>query len=261
LSIGFEALLGLPSDQKTDRLTDAISLLLGRVPRLDWWARQFYDARSAIAHEGKAENLRFVAAESKKQSAEPALYRPLLSYARHIFQLCVGSLLFGAKLAEEAGLEEKFVTNEERFKNICKLFDEGVFSSREKLVAMSNIVGVLERYRFISETLDIDAMLSSGRSAAKALLECDTDLESGLKAVLEGLASAKRSADNYETLDALRQITELPIRPSGEIDSPKMMTFRLLGIIWGYLFMRYYQLKKHRENEQEKSTGKSNEEN
>src|SRR5579863_3615869 len=45
LSVGFEALLGLPRDAKTDRFIDAISLLLGRVARLNSWAVQFYAAR------------------------------------------------------------------------------------------------------------------------------------------------------------------------------------------------------------------------
>jgi hypothetical protein len=53
LAVAFEALLGLPKDSKTDRFIDAVSLLLGRVSRLDLWAEQFYNARSDIAHEGK----------------------------------------------------------------------------------------------------------------------------------------------------------------------------------------------------------------
>ena len=41
LAIAFESLLQLPSSEKTDRFVDAISLLLGRVPRLADWASQF----------------------------------------------------------------------------------------------------------------------------------------------------------------------------------------------------------------------------
>ena len=32
--------------------------------------------------------------------------------------------LFGARLAEEAGIAEKFVTNEERLRFICKTLDD-----------------------------------------------------------------------------------------------------------------------------------------
>lgn len=35
LAVAFESLLALPSNFKKDRFKDAISLLLGRVPRLD----------------------------------------------------------------------------------------------------------------------------------------------------------------------------------------------------------------------------------
>lgn len=44
LAVGFETLLGLPRDAKIDRFVDAVSLLLGRVPRLNIWAVQFYAA-------------------------------------------------------------------------------------------------------------------------------------------------------------------------------------------------------------------------
>ncbi len=55
-SIAFESLLALPEDAKTDRLIDAVSLLLGRVPRLNSWVHQFYKVRSEIVHEGKAQD-------------------------------------------------------------------------------------------------------------------------------------------------------------------------------------------------------------
>ena len=59
LSIAFETLLALPKDAKTDRFIDAVSLLLGRVARLDEWAAQFYGTRSDVVHRGKATNLHF----------------------------------------------------------------------------------------------------------------------------------------------------------------------------------------------------------
>ena len=56
LAVAFEALLRLPDSSKTERLVDAITLLLGRTERLDDWAQQFYAARSRVAHEGKVGN-------------------------------------------------------------------------------------------------------------------------------------------------------------------------------------------------------------
>jgi len=59
LSTAFETLLQLSGDAKSERLVDAISLLLGRTNRVDSWARQFYQARSAVTHEGSARDLHF----------------------------------------------------------------------------------------------------------------------------------------------------------------------------------------------------------
>jgi hypothetical protein len=51
LSIAFETVLALPKDAKTSHFVDSISLLLGRVARLNEWAHQFYEARSAVVQE------------------------------------------------------------------------------------------------------------------------------------------------------------------------------------------------------------------
>lgn len=118
LAVAFEALLALPRDAKTDWFVDAISLLLGRVPRLNQWAEQFYDARSEVAHAGRAERLRF--APMKQKAVEGPLYQPLMVYGRQIFRLCLGTLLFGTYVAEQGGLQEKLVTNQERFQSVCK---------------------------------------------------------------------------------------------------------------------------------------------
>ena len=37
------------------------------------------------------------------------------------FQLCVGTVLFRAQLAEQVNLEEKFITNQQRFELVCKI--------------------------------------------------------------------------------------------------------------------------------------------
>ncbi len=111
LSVAFETLLALPKDAKTDRFKDAVSLLLGRVERFDTWAEQFYDARSDVAHEGETRRPHF-APQKQKGLTDAAPYQSHLIYGRQIFQLCVGAVLFGASLSKEAGIAEKFITNE-----------------------------------------------------------------------------------------------------------------------------------------------------
>jgi hypothetical protein len=101
LAIALETLLALPRESKTDRIVDAVSLLLGRIPRLDLWVKQFYDARSDLAHEGSTERFYFSPTE-KKNLADSLQYNSLLAYGRQIFQLCVGAVLFGAHVGARA---------------------------------------------------------------------------------------------------------------------------------------------------------------
>jgi hypothetical protein len=150
LSIAFEALLSLPKDEKTNRLTDAISLLLGRTQRLDIWAQQFYEARSRIVHEGRVQQLRFVATNSRKAN-EGQLYQSLVSYGRQIFQFCLGTLLVGADLAESAGLAEKLVTNQERFQNICKILSDKTIGTQERLESIAPLVTAIRQYQYVPE--------------------------------------------------------------------------------------------------------------
>jgi hypothetical protein len=77
LSTAFEALLALPQSEKTDRLVDSISLLLGRVPRLDSWAQQFYDTRSKIVHEGTAQQLHFIIKDRNSSQTGVEILQPL----------------------------------------------------------------------------------------------------------------------------------------------------------------------------------------
>ena len=120
LSIAFEALLRLPTEKKTERFIDTISLLLGRTPRLDIWAHQFYNVRSRIVHEGDTQNFHFIATDSMNKS-DGQSYQSHLSYGRQIFQLCLSAILTGAELAEKYCIEDKLITNQERFEEICDL--------------------------------------------------------------------------------------------------------------------------------------------
>jgi hypothetical protein len=244
LSIAFEALLSLPTDEKTDRLIDAISLLLGRIPRLDIWARQFYDTRSRIVHEGRAQQLRFVATDSRKVSEGP-LYQSLLSYGRQVFQLCLGTLLVGAGLAEKAGLEEKLVTNQERFQKICKVLADKTTGTRERLERIAPIIAATHQYQYIPESgLQLEAMIGATRLAVKALLEDDEPISQELKEHLERLATAKRTDDHLQELDALRALDSvLTATPQLTQTSCGEVVRDLVKVVWSYVFMHYFWLK------------------
>lgn len=250
LAIAFETLLSLPeTEKKTERLTDAISLLLGRLPRLDVWARQFYQTRSEIVHEGRARQLRFVATASKKGWDGP-LYHPLLSDGHQVFQLCVASLLVGARLAERAGLEDKLVTNQERFERICRTLTDQSATAADRLRQCVATVAAIDRYRFVWESgLKIETMLAASRMAAQALIALDSRITVGLRERLDRFAAVKTTADHYEQLDALRELQEvLPnVESQPELDLPQGAVLRLIEVVWGYTFMHYYWVKQRRE--------------
>jgi len=251
LAVGFEALLRLPKDAKKARFVDAISLLLGRVARLDLWAEQFYTARSDVAHEGRTDRLRFMPAE-QRNSVDGPLYHSLLAYGRQIFQLCTGALLFGAHLGESAGLRDRLITNQERFQLICKTFDDDSLNVVDRFVAVYEPVALAMKFQYVRETgLLIETLVGALQRAAKNLLLCTDSLEPALKERLESLAGAQPSRDSYQALAALESLIGLKITEPGDPRSPKAITRCLAEIVWHYTFMHYYWLGRQRNRSQQ----------
>ena len=243
LAIAFEALLGLPQSEKTDRIVDSIALLLGRVPRLDVWAQQFYDARSAVAHEGDTSRLRFVIADSRKSTTGPE-YQSLLAYGRQIFRLCVATLVTGAALAEQAGLADRFVPNHERFNSLCKVLSDSQIPACERLERGEPLVEAIERYRFLGDPgLRLESMIGAIRLAADVLLACDSTLVPDVKTALETLIRASKT-DEFAQLDALRSLDAL--LPEESADASRLhreIVRRLVKSVWGLVLMHYYWLR------------------
>ena len=246
LSVAFETLLALPRDTKTDRFVDAVSLLLGRVERLDIWAKQFYGARSDVAHEGKTQRFHFAPQKEKGQD-EGALYQSHLIYGRQIFQLCVGAVLFGASLSKDAGIADKFVTNEERLQSICKTLNDESLPVADRFGAITDTVTLVDNFRFIGETgLHINTLIGAVQGAAKKLLLCGDTLDPAVKDQVEGLASAPQSHDFYEALSALRNLQDLRAAMPSDPQSPEAITRRLADVVWNYTYMHYYWLREQR---------------
>jgi len=249
LSVAFETLLGLPRDEKSDRFVDAVSLLLGRVERLDIWAKQFYEARSDIAHEGETRKLHF-APQRKKGQEGGMLYQPHLVYGRQIFQLCASAALFGANLSEQAGVAEKFVTNEERLRFICKTLDDEKLSVADRFKAISKVVSQIDNYRFVGESgLLIATLLGAIQNAAQKLLVNGATLDPLVKTAVEDLAKAPRSIDSYEALDALRKLHDLRVAVPTDWQSSEAITRRLAEAVWSYTGMHYFWVAEQRKSE------------
>jgi hypothetical protein len=247
LSIAFESLLALPQTEKTDRLVDSISLLLGRLPRLSSWARQFYDARSQIVHEGRSNRLYFLTTDdTSKSAANAAAYQSLLSYGRQIFRLCLGTLLAGASMAEHANLEEKLISNQERYEKICKALGDERVAPRDRLTQIAALVDAVECYQFVPEELKVETMIGAARLAAKALLAAEPALKGEVTQKLGELVNAKRGDKHLAALEALRNLDEALPESFNTVDSEHGATFRkLLKVVWMSLFGIYFYLKQH----------------
>ena len=244
LSIAFESLLSLPKNNKTERLVDAIAMILGRLPRLDIWAQQFYDARSEIVHEGQTHQLHFVASDSRKKS-NGEMHQSLLSYGRQVFRLCLGTLLLGSDIAEKAGLEEKLVTNHERFKTMNKTLANDNIDPCERFNQIQPLVRTVSHYRSLYESnLKIQTLIGTVRLVAKTLLDCDISLPYGIHEKLKGLISANRTENHLDELEAIRGLEE-----ALEVDAKKdesqhiAITREIVDIVWEYVFMYYYWVR------------------
>jgi hypothetical protein len=245
LAIAFETLLGLPQEAKKEQLNSALFLLLGRTPRLPDWEKQFYAARSQVVHSGRASQLQFVPVTSKNAQSP---YRDLLTDGRQFFQLCVGTLLFGAFLAERAGLADKMVPNQERFEQMIKMLDSDTLSTDQKLSDLDKIVRRAVHYRFVNDpSLQDRTLIGAAQRAAKLLLTASApSLPTSVLEAFQKLADAPKSGDGYEALDALRLLNESGLPALGDPNSPHAVIGRLTALVWQYTFSQYYWLSEKR---------------
>jgi hypothetical protein len=153
-------------------------------------------------------------------------------------------------MAQRSELQDKLTTNQERFELICKILDDTSIPQTDRFTAIDDLVATAGEYRYVDETgLSIETMLGVLQLAARNLLECNTSLDPSIKTQLSALASAKRSKDGYETLVALEAWHNAMPKGPLEPRSPEGVMRRLTEIAWHYNFMRYYAMKKERDNE------------
>ncbi|MBV5269925.1 MAG: hypothetical protein JZU55_08515 [Afipia sp.] len=250
LAIAFETLLRLPESSKKERLIDAISLLLGRVERLSDWADQFYAARSRVAHEGQVNHSHYYAPFSGKQKHAHDIFGSLMLYGRQVFQLCVSTLLVGIDLAERADLQEKFVTNNERYQKICDLLKSKTGTPSERLLAVQPTLQALERYRFVANTVSPGPAVTAVRLAALAIAACGQDLWQELTEAVTACANSKRQDGEMQELETIARLYDVFERSALPSLSPETRILRdIVHHVWMNLFSRYYWLKdQQREN-------------
>lgn len=245
LAVAFEALLRLPKAEKTERLVDSISLLLGRTERLEEWAQQFYAARSAAAHEGAvSERFFFVGKGVEKAKKLTSVSGSLMLYGRQIFQLCLRTLLVGIDLAARANLQERFISNNERYQKICDALDDADKPPSERLLGIASTVEALEYYRFVATAVDTPVLLSAAKRAAATLEACKLNLPDEVKDCLAKLSQGKRKDGERTQLEAVSNVVDALEKAELVNQPPEARTaFELIRLVWSHVFQRYFHLK------------------
>jgi hypothetical protein len=168
-----------------------------------------------------------------------------------VFQLCLGTLLVGAELAENAGLEETLVTNQERFQKICKVLADKATPTDERLERIAPIVSAMQQYQFVpGSDLKLETMIGAARLAARALLDHDETVSQELQERLERFTMAKRTDDHLQELDALQALNNSLHNESVWAETiGGQAVHDLVEVVWGYVFMHYFWLKERPEDE------------
>tara|TARA_R110000772_G_scaffold207017_1_gene317583 strand:+ start:2017 stop:3546 length:1530 start_codon:yes stop_codon:yes gene_type:complete len=258
LAIAFEALLLLPEEAKSERLVDTISLLIGRIARVDVWARQFYRARSRVAHEGRAQNLHFYSSDlGGKPGKLDGRAAPLMFYGRQIFQLCVATLISGGELAKRADMGEKLITNGERLTAICKILAETDGDLKERFRKVGTQVAALQRYNFLdSGAIKFSTILGAIRAVCTNLLQLNPDITSDAQKAVGDCAAPIAGRDEFDQLDALRILHEtLKAIDTQSVSFETKLMVQLVEYAWMATFMPYYRLRDQRKSEKSSTDG------
>jgi hypothetical protein len=220
LAIAFEALLQLGWTDKSQELCRRIQLLTGPAPRLDSWTTQFYEARSAVVHEGTASSTEFLAVDATKLKAAQigkipaARYRSLTDYGRLIFRECIRAVLWGGAGAFELKLHRLFFHNQERLEAICKSLQLANTDEADALQAISELVDGLDEAWWESEEItSIETVFAAGALlAARCEREsplCDDEELQQILVELKGHAKARAMVDTVKGWDRLAKVLEV----------------------------------------------------
>jgi len=176
VAIALESLLRVrPGESLTERFKDAVTTLVGPVPRLDSWLEQFYSARSKAVHEGVPHQLSFFAADrdalKKQRRSENDLtpHRSLIEYARRIFRICLTAVVSSATHATMTGFPGLFVHNRERLEAVCKALRDTSIVADRRIGSVALQVGELQELS--TNIMEPHVEIGQVLGAAKLLLE------------------------------------------------------------------------------------------
>lgn len=245
LAIAFEALLRLPAEAKSERIVDAIALLLGRTERLRDWAEQFYVARSQVAHEGFISDGFYYAPGGSKTRDAVRRSGTLMQYGRQVFRLCLSTLLVGADLAESAHLRDKFISNNEHYEEICQLLDTDAFGAKERFKRIVPTVSALEQYRFVrGGVVAQETAVGAVRRASSLLANSGLGLARETQDALQKVGNSRRQDRELERLSAIYELRTAyeKLEHANLLDEERVVK-RLVEAVWMDVFDRYFRLR------------------
>lgn len=241
LAIAYESLLKLdPGEKLSQRFEETILILLGLIPGLDSWLKQFYTARSKIVHEGTAPKLMFQVGGSERgkrsSGKEEALaYRSLTTYGRHIFRLCLSTILTGAILAERAGLASLFVHNQQRLETICEYLTKNSDAPEKKLRKLAKDVLDLKKFHFVaSDHVRIETVIGTGKLLIQTYLKTAPQVPLEIATLLQ---NTRLDAGDVEETYAYVKLLLAEIRKPYQ-NAPHNRGIPqedLLGVVWSFL--------------------------
>ena len=244
LSIAFESLLGLPADEKTSRIVDAISLLIGRPERIEHWANQFYSIRSSIIHEGKTNNLFFSIPGKNKNKVYGSIY----NYGLKIYQLCISTVLFGVNLAEMEKLPEYFKSNQERLESIIKIITDNETNTddidilTENIIALSN--AILENGYVAENDLTIELLLTVVNKLLTLGIKYSVFSDDNILREANIFLSINSKSDKLVSLESLNNLNKQFRNSYNDIQTLDAAIICIIKYVWRKLTMTYIYLKK-----------------
>jgi hypothetical protein len=186
----------------------------------------------------------------KKKAVDAKRYRSLITDGRQVFQLCLETILFGAKRADEIRLSSKLYTNQERFEGICRTLSDASLSIDDRFIAIKSNVEVANRYRFVGETgLKLKTLMAASRLTTKSFLEGGYEAPSELMTLISDLSTSPKDDGYFAALSVVNKIHELYsteheqwVRANSYCDELNTLLV-LINVVWDYTFMHYYWMR------------------
>ena len=208
----------------TEHFVRSLQTLLGPVPRLPEWATQFYNARSAAVHQGRAESHHFLA-RTGKQKGQQLSINSLADLGEKIYQLCLTTVLAGHFAAEKFHLAGSFIHTQELVHRVTKVLKDTNKSPDDKLREVERISSSIRNYAI--EGITEPTVYEATALLLDLFLQTAPPMDAGLKAAMEDLAASAKLKDNqavYESMSKFKRFFPGGMRLDANLQGNERLT-------------------------------------